>query len=237
MTENRTLLLLRFLEQIFKIFLIDFVSLYPSQCSSVLIQERWWTGHALCVPKRGLLWGQSCVSLVIRVINSKGPVKSLATVVTLVPLNGAIAARSVSVRLLFISSPTLFVFHDCCWCQSNSKSVFVCCMQWNTTHAQTLESLTTATKLYTNTATRLGKLCASSAMRAMNSLERSLSHVFLDTHLSGTARHPFAKVKVVTLPIFLFADCGSPFHTVYTSFFFSKKEKVFFFSILPDVIM
>lgn len=66
------------------------------------------------------------------------------------------------------------------------------------THAQTLASLTMVTRPCTSTATRQEKLCVSSVTRAMNLLVRSLSAVFLATHLSGTAHHPFAKVKLIT---------------------------------------
>ena len=73
------------------------------------------------------------------------------------------------------------------------------------TRAQTLESQTMVTKLCTSTATRPEKLCVSSAMRAMNLSARSSSHVFPAILLSGTARRPFAKVKVIAA-ITVFVD-------------------------------
>lgn len=71
------------------------------------------------------------------------------------------------------------------------------------TRVQTLVSLTMVTKPCTSTATKQERLCVSSVTRAMNLLVRSLSAVFLVIPLSGTAHHPFAKVKVIFLYVAL----------------------------------
>lgn len=82
------------------------------QCNSVLIREKWWTGHVQCVQKQVLLLEQWSVSPVTRVTSWKVPARFHATDETPAPPNGAIGALSVSVSPLPELFFCLLVIHD-----------------------------------------------------------------------------------------------------------------------------